>query len=292
MTPASADGPAIKVMRLRYAGTCDLCDAALATGVRAGYLKAIKTVRCMECLEANAEVPADEPAEPTTTAAEPEPADAGAPGSSARREYERRVAKREARVRQAHPRLGGLILALSDEPQSTTAWSRGARGEELLGARLSGLGSKGVRVLHDRRIPGTRANIDHIAVAPTGVYVIDAKRYKGRPSLRVEGGLLRPRVEKLLVGSRDCTKLVGGVHKQAGLVLAALDANGHGTVPVHGVLCFVEADWPLVGGSFTIADVAVLWPRKLGERLVAPGPMTADDVDSAYRALAAAFPPA
>src|SRR5690606_40342596 len=89
---------------------------------------------------------------------------------------------------------------------------------ELLGARLADLTQRGVRLLHDRRIPGTRANIDHIAVGPTGVHVIDAKRYKGRPSLRVEGGLLRPRVEKLLVGSRDCTRLVEGGHKQVGLV--------------------------------------------------------------------------
>jgi hypothetical protein len=35
-----------------------------------------------------------------------------------------------------------------------------------------------VAVLHDRRIPGSRANIDHIAIAATGVWVIDSKRYK------------------------------------------------------------------------------------------------------------------
>jgi len=32
-------------------------------------------------------------------------------------------------------------------------------------------------ILHDRRIPGSRANIDHIVVAPSGVWIIDAKRY-------------------------------------------------------------------------------------------------------------------
>ncbi len=35
-------------------------------------------------------------------------------------------------------------------------------------------------MLHDRRIPGSRANIDHIAIATSGVWVIDAKRYKGK----------------------------------------------------------------------------------------------------------------
>lgn len=63
--------------------------------------------------------------------------------------------------------------------------------------------------LHGRRIPGTRANIDHIVVMAAGVFVVDAKRYVDkRPELRVEGGILRPRVERLMVGGRDRTKLV------------------------------------------------------------------------------------
>ena len=79
--------------------------------------------------------------------------------------------------------------------------------------------------------------------------MIDPKKYHGRPRLKVEGGLLRPRVEKLMVGSRDCSKLVDGVLKQIDVVRGALDNRA----PVVGVLCFVEADWPLIGGSFTNA---------------------------------------
>jgi len=303
-TGGDAVAPA-KVMRLRYAGTCAGCGAHLAAGVRAAYSGATKTVRCLPCLEPHAAASPDAPA--TDLASDPtqalpkaptplptlEPVETGSAGSSARREYERRSAKREARIRDAHPRLGGLILALTDEPQSTTAWATGARGEEILGTRLAGLAQNGVRLLHDRRIPGTKANIDHVAVGPTGVHVIDAKRYEGRrPSLRVEGGLLRPRVEKLLVGSRDCTRLVDGVHKQVGLVRAALEARTLTNVPVHGALCFIEADWPLIGGSFVIADVAVVWPKKLAERLVAPGTMTEAEVETVHRALAQAFPAA
>ena len=143
-----------------------------------------------------------------------------------------------------------------------------------------------MRVLHDRRIPGTRVNIDHIAVTRSGVYVIDAKRYKGRPSLEVEGGILRPRVEKLLVGTRDQTKLVDGVLKQVEVVRGIVgDA-----IPVTGVLCFVEADWPLIGGAFTTRGVEVLWPRKLYPRPTAEGP--ASEVDNLHRKLASALPPA
>ena len=106
----------------------------------------------------------------------------------------------------------------------------------------------------------------------TGVYVIDAKKYRGRPHLKVDGGLFRPRVERLLVGSRDCTKLVDGVLKQVDVVRGLLDID----VPVHGVLCFVEADWPLLGGTFTTRGVQALWPRSStpSSRQKAPSPPT------------------
>src|SRR5690606_32764162 len=123
----------------------------------------------------------------------PVPEDAGIAGSSARREYERRKAKDEERLRQKWGKLGGIAVALSDEKQHTKAWATGAVGEERLGARLDSLVPESIAVLHDRRIPGTKANIDHIAVTTAGIWVIDAKRYKGKPELRIEGGILRPR---------------------------------------------------------------------------------------------------
>lgn len=278
-----------RTMRPRYAGTCASCSATLSAGDRAVYDRARRTVTCATCAVGVLE--ADVVAPPATDEAG-EPIDAGAAGRSARREFERRSNAREKRIREAHPRLGGLILALTDEPQSTTAWARGARGEELLGQRLDGLASSGVRVLHDRRIPRTRANIDHIAVTPTGVYVIDAKRYKGRPSLHVEGGILRPRTSRLMVGSRDCTTLVEGVKRQAALVAAALALPDHDDVLVHGVLCFVGADWPLFGGAFEIDGVDVLWPKRAAERLSRPGALTLDAVEALHRRIAEAFPPA
>ncbi|MEO7147809.1 MAG: nuclease-related domain-containing protein [Terrimesophilobacter sp.] len=217
---------------------------------------------------------------------------AGVAGASARREGERRSAKREARIREAHPKLGGLMLALSEEPQSTRAWAVGARGEEKLGHRLNGLKSDSVHLLHDRRIPGTKANIDHMVVCPSGVFVIDAKKYKGQPSLRVEGGFIRERTEKLMVGSRDCTKLVGGAQRQVHLVLAALAKAGIQDVPVTGMLCFVDADWPLLGGDFTTSGIKVMWPRKAVELIRKPGSIDVSTTQHIFRTLAQVFPEA
>ena len=56
------------------------------------------------------------------------------------------------------------------------------------------------------------------------------------------------------------------------------------------MLCFVDADWPLFGGSFVIDGVDVLSPRKAGEKLTSPGSTTPRSVDEIHRALAAAFP--
>ncbi len=131
-----------------------------------------------------------------------------------------------------------------------------------------------------------------MVVGPSGVFVLDAKKYKGRPSLRVEGGIIRPRVEKLIVGSRNCTNLVEGLHKQVEHVRSALDSADLGQIPVTGMLCFVEADWPLIGGHFTIGGMHVLWPKKATERVSKPGHIDAVLAERVHRLLAGAFPPA
>jgi hypothetical protein len=281
-TVSSVEGESIpdeKRMRLRYSGTCRVCSVELPAKAEAIYERTSKTVRCIthDASAGEADSPVDV-----------EAGESGSPGASARREFERRQAKREERTRAKHSRLGGLILALSDDPQSTRAWDTGALGEERLGNRLNELASDATRVLHDRRIPGSRSNIDHIAVAPTGVYVIDAKKYKGRPQLKIEGELLRPRGEKLLVGTRDCTKLVDGVLKQVDIVRGIVGDD----LPIHGVLCFVEADWPLIGGSFTTRGVEAMWPKRLYPKLKADGPFLTETVAEIHRHLASSLPPA
>jgi len=223
----------------------------------------------------------------------PDPApvqvDPGIPGASARREFERRRTKREEDVRRRHPRLGAVILAFTEERTTTKVWDTGAIGEEALGARLNEQSGETLKVLHDRRIPGTRANIDHLAVTPRGVWVIDAKRYKDkRPRLKVEGGLVRPRVETLLVGDRDQTKLVDGMTRQVGVVRALLADD----VPVRGVLCFIEADWPLLEGPFETRSVQVVWPKRLYKWLAEEGPHTPDEIASIHETLALGLPPA
>jgi hypothetical protein len=294
-----------KRMKLRYAGVCRICGVEVPAGVAAVYDKVAKNVICMGCIvkpvasgPVNGVVP---------VMLNPVPVDelevvVGVAGASARREYERRktnddrhVAEWKERVRSKHPVLGGLMLAVADEPTNsgTRAWDLGAHGEEVFATSLDRLADAGLYFLHDRRIPPTRANIDHIVIAPSGVYVIDAKNYTGRAQLSVTGGIFSPRVEKLKVGRRDCTKLVDGVHKQVDRVSELLARDGIGQdVPVRGMLCFVEGDWPLLGGSFTVGGLEVLWPKRARKIITAPGALTDDRLRVLHRHLAAEFPPA
>jgi hypothetical protein len=70
----------------------------------------------------------------------------------------------------------------------TAAWRRGAKGEQRTARHLRRLGPAWA-VFHDLAIPGSRANADHLAIGPTGVFLIDTKHYRGRLTLSPEGSL-------------------------------------------------------------------------------------------------------
>ena len=171
--------------------------------------------------------------------AEQQGPDPGEAGRSARREYER---KRQRRLQNTshRSRLARLIAAvfgpsakekrqLADEKH----WATGARGEAIL-AEFLAKRCPDILLLHDRRMPHSKANIDHIAVGASGVYVIDAKRYRGK--IEVRQPLFG--APKLKIAGRDETKLVDGLAKQVAVVEATL-ADLAPEVPVHGCLCFV-----------------------------------------------------
>ncbi len=78
-------------------------------------------------------------------------------------------------------------MTLTDEPQSTRSWQTGGKAERELGEALERMREEGPGVLHDRRIQGSKANIDHIVVGPAGVFAIDTKRYTGKIERRDHG---------------------------------------------------------------------------------------------------------
>jgi hypothetical protein len=146
-----------------------------------------------------------------------------------------------------------------------------------------GTARRGVVFLHDRQMPGSGGNIDHVAIGPPGVTVIDAKRYRGR--IAVER-----RTEHLVVAGRDCTGLIDGVVAQADAVRSTLADGPHSNVPVRAVLCFVDGDWPW-SGLFEVRGVPVLGPRAAA-KLCAAGALPAAAVTEIADALRARLAPA
>ena len=59
------------------------------------------------------------------------------------------------------------------------AWQRGARGEQRTARLLDRLGREGYVSFHDLAMPGSPANLDHLVVGPSGVFVIDSKQWTG-----------------------------------------------------------------------------------------------------------------
>ena len=147
-------------------------------------------------------------------------------------------------------------------------------------------------VFHDRQMAGTRANIDPLAIAPSGVLVIDAKRYKGKIEVRkpIFGK------EKLVIAGRDKSKLVEGLRRQVDAVRSGL-ALVEADVAVGGCFCFVNPDGQ-AGGSgipllrtLSVDGFPLYYPRRLSKRLDRPGPLSPEQASVLAEALVELFPP-
>jgi Nuclease-related domain len=81
---------------------------------------------------------------------------------------------------------GGCCLALW--PRSDPdRWARGAAGEVATAFLLQRLPARRWVVMHDLALPGSRANVDHLIIGPTGVWVVDTKAYRARVKARWRG---------------------------------------------------------------------------------------------------------
>lgn len=214
--------------------------------------------------------------------------DRGQAGSSARREHDRRKARREQQLRRRYGAIGGVAARITSEPQHTTSWLQGQAGEVKAAARLERhLEDTGVILLHDRAIPRSRANIDHIAVGPGGITVIDAKAVTGRIRVEARGGLVSKRTQHLIVGGRDKTKLIDGVERQIDHVRTAF-----GDYEIRGALCWVKAHGLPLLGTVEIRGIRVAGPRAIANIASRRGRLGTADVNDLAMRVAERFPPA
>jgi hypothetical protein len=228
---------------------------------------------------------------------DPDAIDLGVAGRSARREAERKHQRRlQAEPKRDGARLIRALVGPSAQEKRLAAeekhWNTGGGGEELLAASLAKR-SPGALLLNDRKVPGSRANIDHIAVAACGVYVVDAKRYRGK--IEVHAPLFG--ASKLKIAGRDRTKLIDGLDRQVCVVRDAL-ANVGAEAPVHGCLCFLAPEGLLADSglpllrTLSMRGYPLYYPRRLAKCLNGPGPMAPEQVSAIAAALAQQLPAA
>ena len=268
-------------LSLRRPDLCAVCGSPIPAGTQAWWDPSARTVTCVVCWDPDAAAPA-QPAVPGDAL------ESGQAGVSLEREYERRKQNRERRTRDAHPHMGGLLLALRSTPQHELAFHQGAVAERAVADSLAKrTAGSPVITLHNRRMPGGRGDIDHVAIAPTGVYVIDTKDWKGKVQIQTPWF----GAAKLLIRGRDCTKLIDGLERQLTAVRNALDRDGHHAIPLRGALCFTQADLPFLTTQ-TFRGHLLLYRKALAKQLNADGPLGTPGLENLARHLAVSLPPA
>lgn len=212
-----------KPLRLTY-GTCVSCGARIADAQEGWYSPDAHEIRCAAC-----GVP-DPSSEQPLTNESPSRGNSPIAGSAAFREFQR---------------------------SRDTTWRRGAIGEYRTAQFLKKHLRDEAMVLHDRALPDSKANVDHIVIAPSGVWIIDAKNWRGVLGYHAEGhGRLR---ERLFVDGVDTTHKVEAVY-DAVLPIAQI-LNGIDP-PLHPAVVFVSPEYTF----------------RMGLRLKTRGPIRHDGV--------------
>jgi hypothetical protein len=217
-------------------------------------------------------------------------------GASLQVEYDKRMARREARVTQRFPRIGKLLLAVFDEAPSTRAFKQGAEGERRAVKRLlSDSGDETLILLNRKLGKGRRdGDIDVLAITPAGIRIIDVKHYRdAKVSVERTGGLFSERVDCLKVRGRDATHLIDKMAKQTDAVRTAIAGSDQfSEVSVEAALCFVDAVLPTFSTP-VVNGVGIRGPKRTAAWLrESTGGLTQEDREQLWALLDAALPPA
>jgi hypothetical protein len=167
------------------------------------------------------------------------------------------------------------------------AWRKGARGERLTARLLRPLERAGYTVLHDRALPGSRANADHLVVGPHGIAVVDTKNWAKNTKIvggRFAGG-------RVYIGRSRANRRLGGIIHETQVVTRVLERELGRPVDVVPVVA-IHGARRMRWGALTVEGVTLLhargakrWIRRL------PARYDAAAVAELARACERLFPP-
>jgi hypothetical protein len=145
------------------------------------------------------------------------------------------------------PGLGrflGIVVALAlgwrlrfHPTEATRERRQDAEGEFQTARVLDQLQQEGFAVFHDLAAPDSAANIDHLVLGPTGVWVVGSKRYHG--ALRLDGN------GRLWHGERSLDRVLSTLWWEVKQVTTTLGTGDD--IPVRPILCIHGARLPWLG---------------------------------------------
>ncbi|MFE7268197.1 nuclease-related domain-containing protein [Streptomyces sp. NPDC057592] len=135
--------------------------------------------------------------------------------------------------------------------RADNSWAKGSAGEVATARLLAPLARRGYAVLHDRSIPGSKANLDHLVAGLFGAVLVDSKNWQSKKSrITITGGLLR-------YGRYDQTRALQTVVWEAQQAAKALG------VPVRPIIAVHGAKVPAPRGRTELHGVTVIEAKKL-----------------------------
>lgn len=167
------------------------------------------------------------------------------------------------------------------EQRRARDFGQGAAGESRTAALLGSLSRFGFHMLHDRRWPGScNANIDHLVVGPSGVFVIDTKSWSGEVRVDEQG---------VWQGQACRDDVLESVQRLADLVRDGLTGLGFPPAGVRPVIALDDRDLRCVVTHGVWVIGAEILPRHL---LSHAKNLTQREAERVLRSLMDLFPPA
>jgi len=190
--------------------------------------------------------------------------------------------------------VGGSSALRESVRRGDPNFQKGAVGEYLLGKYLNDHLSANEIVLNDRRAPSSQGNIDHVVIASSGVWILDAKNWCGRVALRNVAAHFDVR-HRLYVDEDDRTNKVEALYNQ---VIPVATLIGNPSIDVTPALVLVGEDWTgispvriLASRPYKYLGVWITWPKALVKKIQAPGRLSHDAVADLAKQLDSALPP-
>jgi hypothetical protein len=148
-----------------------------------------------------------------------------------------------------HGDLAGLAAAalvgwrLRFRPsEQVAAWRRGGAGERRTARLLDRLVRDGYVVFHDLAVPDSDANVDHLVIGPSGVFVIDSKQWTGSVQQGADG--------LAWYNHYPLDRTLETVRREAQTIGRLLGARAAAVVCVHGA--------HVHGGGLEVQGVAIV----------------------------------